>query len=196
MINETNIVNTFPTIVIPNKNDGLPIEISLIAQLGHGAGNHLFQKVASRQTHHSEFIDELDEPSAKLAGTNFSLGDTTSLYSFIVGPKGHPFHRHAGHRIFTAISGSGGAQHQEINTEDTFAQVLLGADDKHLKFRSCVAIKKKNDTNFNIILGTSVHCNNLFGKIYINSIDLIHRKYITPSMLKRAADYMILQLKK
>jgi hypothetical protein len=27
-----------------------------------------------------------------------------------VGPKGHPFHRHAGHRIFTAVSGSGGAQ--------------------------------------------------------------------------------------
>ena len=49
-------------------------------------------------------------PSAKIAATNFELGDATALYSFIVGPQGHPFHRHAGHRIFTAISGSGGAQ--------------------------------------------------------------------------------------
>lgn len=110
MLHLTNIVDTFPTVKIPNSKTGLPVEASLIAQLGHGAGNHLISHVISRQKNHSEFIDELDEPSAKLAGTNFSLGDTTSLYSFVVGPKGHPFHRHAGHRIFTAVSGSGGAQ--------------------------------------------------------------------------------------
>ncbi len=110
MLHLTNIVETFPTVKIANDSNGLPIEVSLIAQLGHGAGNHLVSHVSSRQKNHSEFIDELDEPSAKLAGTNFSLGDKTSLYSFVVGPKGHPFHRHEGHRIFTAISGSGGAQ--------------------------------------------------------------------------------------
>lgn len=110
MLHLTNIVDTFPTFQIPNKNSGLPVEVSLIAQLGHGAGNHIIAHTVSRQKNHAEFIDELDEPSAKLAGTNFSLGDTTSLYSFVVGPKGHPFHRHAGHRIFTAVSGSGGAQ--------------------------------------------------------------------------------------
>ena len=110
MLHLTRIIKTFPSITIPNNNSGLPVEVSLIAQLGHGAGNHLVASVASRQKEHTEFIDELDEPSVKLGGTNFSLGDTTSLYSFVVGPKGHPFHRHAGHRIFTAISGSGGAQ--------------------------------------------------------------------------------------
>mgnify|MGYP001402381652 CR=1 FL=1 len=110
MIHLTNIVDTFPSVKIPNDNGGLPVEVSLIAQLGHGAGNHLFSHVAARQTGHAEFIDELDEPSAKLGGTHFDLDDTTSLYSFIVGPKGHPFHRHAGHRIFTAVSCSGGAQ--------------------------------------------------------------------------------------
>lgn len=67
-------------------------------------------RIAFRQKSHLEFADELGEPSAKLAGTNYLLGDTTSLYSFVVGPKGHPFHKHAGHRIFTAVSGSGGAQ--------------------------------------------------------------------------------------
>lgn len=110
MLNFTQIVGTFPTCRLPNEAGGLPVEVSLIAQLGHGAGNHLFASVAGRQKGHSDFIDELDEPSTKLGGTNFDLGDTTSLYSFVVGPKGHPFHRHAGHRIFTAVSGSGGAQ--------------------------------------------------------------------------------------
>lgn len=110
MLHLTRIVETFPSVKIPNTAGGVPIEVSVIAQLGHGAGNHMFSHVVSRQKGHAEFVDELDEPSAKLGGTNFDLGDTTSLYSFVVGPKGHPFHRHAGHRIFTAVSGSGGSQ--------------------------------------------------------------------------------------
>jgi hypothetical protein len=106
----TNVVDTFPSAVIPPAKSGLPVEVSLIAQLGHGAGSHLFYSIAARQKKHKQFIDALEEPSAKLGGTNFARGDTTALYSFIVGPQGHPFHRHAGHRIFTAVSGSGGAQ--------------------------------------------------------------------------------------
>ncbi|MBB5687269.1 DUF2867 domain-containing protein [Sphingobium boeckii] len=106
----TSVVDTFPTAVIPHARNGLPVEVSLIAQLGHGAGSHLFYSIAARQRAHAEYVDALEEPSAKLGGTNFDLGDTTALYSFIVGPQGHPFHRHAGHRIFTAVSGSGGAQ--------------------------------------------------------------------------------------
>ncbi|MBL4805077.1 MAG: DUF2867 domain-containing protein [Alphaproteobacteria bacterium] len=109
MINYTNIINTFPSIHIPNDH-GAPIDISVIAQLGHGAGNHLFANVTSHQKHHDNFVDELDEPSAKLSDINLELGDPASLYSFAVGPKGHPFHRHAGNRIFIAVSGSGGAQ--------------------------------------------------------------------------------------
>ena len=110
MLNLTQVVETFPSVKLPSATEGLSVEVSLIAQLGHGAGNHLFASVASRQRQHNAFIDELDEPSARLGATNFDKGDPTALYSFVVGPKGHPFHRHAGHRIFTAISGSGGAQ--------------------------------------------------------------------------------------
>jgi hypothetical protein len=110
MISMTHVVNTFPSAKIASKSGGLPVEVSLIAQLGHGSGNQLYESVVARQKGHGEFIDELDEPSAKLAGTNFERGDATSLYSFVVGAKGHPFHRHAGHRVFTAVSGSGGAQ--------------------------------------------------------------------------------------
>ncbi len=104
------VVDTFPSVRIPSESGGLAVEVSLIAQLGHGAGDHLYGGVAARQRKHAQFIDALEEPSAKLGGTDFSKGDPSSLYSFVVGPKGHPFHRHAGHRVFTAISGSGGAQ--------------------------------------------------------------------------------------
>jgi Protein of unknown function (DUF2867) len=106
----TNVVKTFPSVVIPNKANGLPIEVSLIAQMGHGSGDNLYFGIAARQKAHREYVDALQEPSAKLGGTHLDLDDKTALYSFIVGPQGHPFHRHAGHRIFTAVSGSGGAQ--------------------------------------------------------------------------------------
>lgn len=110
MSHRTVVVDTFPSATIPSGAGGLPIEVSLIAQLAHGSGSHLVASVSARQRRHGEFIDELDEPSAKLAGVDFDKGDPTALYSFVVGPQGHPFHRHAGHRVFTAISGSGGAQ--------------------------------------------------------------------------------------
>ena len=106
----TKVVRTFPSARIGSESGGLAVEVSLIAQLMHGSGNHLFASVSARQEQHQEFVDEMDEPSAKLGGTDFGKGDPTSLYSFVVGPKGHPFHRHAGHRVFTAVSGSGGAQ--------------------------------------------------------------------------------------
>lgn len=106
----TELVQSFPFVSVPSQSGGLAVEVSLIAQLMHGSGNHVFVSAVARQRQHGEFIDQLDEPSAKLGGTNFDKGDSTSLYSFAVGPRGHPFHCHAGHRIFTAISGSGGAQ--------------------------------------------------------------------------------------
>jgi hypothetical protein len=110
MLGLTKVLKTFPSARIRSQSDGLPVEVSLIAQLGHGSGNHLYASVLARQKAHEKFIDELDEPSTRLGGTDFAKGDPTSLYSFVVGPKGHPFHRHAGHRVFTAISGSSGAQ--------------------------------------------------------------------------------------
>ena len=102
--------NTFPAISIPSGDKRSPIEVNLIAQLGIGAGSPLILSAAARQTHHPRYIDALDEPSAKLGDMNVDHGDHTSLYSFVVGAAGHPFHAHAGRRMFTAISGSGGAQ--------------------------------------------------------------------------------------
>jgi len=106
----TRTTPTFPFVTLPGRAGGLPVEVCLVACLSPGSGNKLFHGVLARQMSHAEYVDELDEPSAKLGGTDFARGDATALYSFGVGHKGHPFHRHAGHRIFTAISGSSGAQ--------------------------------------------------------------------------------------
>jgi hypothetical protein len=100
---------TFPAARLPSFSGGLPVEVVLIAQIGIGAGSPLIAATAALQRGHASYVDALDEPSARLGGADFARGDATSLYSFVVGEDGHPFHRHAGHRVFTAISGSGGA---------------------------------------------------------------------------------------
>ena len=102
-------LDTFPSVRLPSQSGGLPVEVVLIAQIGIGAGSPLIASTAALQRGHDTFIDALDEPSARIGGADFQRGDATSLYSFVVGAEGHPFHRHAGHRVFTAISGSGGA---------------------------------------------------------------------------------------
>lgn len=110
MLTLSQVVQTFPTARLPGAGGRLPVEVSLIAQLGLGAGDQLFAGATARQRAHEHFVDELDEPSTRLAGMDLARGDASSLYTFAVGANGHPFHRHAGHRVFTAISGSGGAQ--------------------------------------------------------------------------------------
>lgn len=103
-------VPTFPSVRLPSHSNGLPVDVVLIAQLGVGGGDNLIQGVMARQQAHESFIDQLDEPSARIGGMNLDKGDATTLYTFSVGTGGHPFHRHAGHRVFTAVSGSAGAQ--------------------------------------------------------------------------------------
>lgn len=103
-------VDTFPSVRIPSSSGGLPVEVVLIAQIGIGAGSALIAHTAALQRGHASFVDALDEPSARIGGADFARGDATSLYTFIVGAHGHPFHCHAGHRVFTAISGSAGAR--------------------------------------------------------------------------------------
>ncbi|WP_367345346.1 DUF2867 domain-containing protein [Stenotrophomonas bentonitica] len=101
---------SFPSISLPSFSGGSPVEVTLITQLGIGAGDQLVRDAGIRQAAHPRFIDALDEPSARLGGMHVEHHDPSSLYSFAVGPHGHPFHRHAGTRMFTAVSGSGGAQ--------------------------------------------------------------------------------------
>ena len=73
-------VASFPGTRIASPSGGLPVEVSLIAQLGHGTGDQLFAQALARQRAHAEFIDELDEPSARLGACDLSKGDATALY--------------------------------------------------------------------------------------------------------------------
>lgn len=80
---------------------------------------------------------------------------------------------------------------QATNAGDTRAQVVLGADDKHLKFRSCVGVERLENGRVALTLGTRVQCTNLFGRLYMAVIDHVHRSYVTPTMLRMAADHMV-----
>ncbi|MDH5829597.1 DUF2867 domain-containing protein [Luteimonas sp. M1R5S18] len=108
----------FPMVRLPSSDGGRPVEVCLVAQLSPGSGDHLFARASGCQQHHETFVDALDEPSAKLFGVDFDRGERTAVYSFAVDAPGHPFHRHAGHRVFTAISGSGGAQLRFCTIDD------------------------------------------------------------------------------
>lgn len=103
-------VSSFPAVSLPSAAGGAPVEVALITQLGIGAGDRLFADAGKRQASHAQFVDALDEPSARLGALHLAHGDASSLYSFAVGAGGHPFHRHATPRIFTAVSGSGGTE--------------------------------------------------------------------------------------
>lgn len=103
-------LDCFPTISLPSTGEGRPVEVTLIAQLGIGAGDALIREASGRQRRHEGFVDALDEPSVRLGAMSLAHGDASTLFSFMVGPSGHPFHRHAGNRLFTAVSGSGGAR--------------------------------------------------------------------------------------
>jgi hypothetical protein len=55
------------------------------------------------------------------------------------------------------------------------AEVLLGADNRHLRFRSSVRVVYE--------------CLNWFGRFYIAAIDRVHRAYISPTMLSMAVEH-------
>lgn len=101
---------TFPVARIHPREGGLPVEVTLIAELGRGGGDRLIADASALQSRHENFVNALDEPSTRIGGVDLANGDATSLYTFAVGTGGHPFHRHAGHRVFTAVSGGAGAR--------------------------------------------------------------------------------------
>jgi hypothetical protein len=136
MLSTARSTTSFPTARIASRGGGLPVEVTLVAQLAPGAGDRLCREADARQRGHARFADALDEPAATLATTDVERGENTALHSFAVGAHGHPFHRHAGHRVFTAVSGSGGAQLRFSTASDAqlaaspqaFVEALLHVD--------------------------------------------------------------------
>jgi hypothetical protein len=77
---------------------------------------------------------------------------------------------------------------QRVDDHARYAEVLLGADDRHLRFRSSVAVCiVGNDAH--VTLGTRVQCRNWFGHWYMAIIDRVHRAYISPAMLTMAVEH-------
>jgi hypothetical protein len=79
---------------------------------------------------------------------------------------------------------------QRVDANGKSAQVLLGADDRHLRFRSCVGVEITT-TGATITLGTRVQTLNLFGRVYLSAIDRVHRRYVSPAMLRLAVDHAL-----
>lgn len=88
--------------------DSLPIEVTLIGKFPPGAGKFFVDQAFERQAKHPEFLDEFNEPSAIIGKTNFQKNDPTAVYTFGVDKRDLVFHRHAGHRAITGITGSHG----------------------------------------------------------------------------------------
>jgi hypothetical protein len=83
---------------------------------------------------------------------------------------------------------------QLCTQSDRRAQVVLGADDKHLAFRSCVGVHLRADGSAEFTLGTRVRTRNAFGLVYMALIDRVHRSYVTPAMLRLAVDHAVRSL--
>jgi len=104
----TETYNTFPQVVV-DTGTSLPVEVILMGSFGSGEGEQLFRRSALMQAAHATIMGGDNESSAKVANTDFSKGDATAMYTFSVAKKDLVFHRHAGHRAITAITGAAGA---------------------------------------------------------------------------------------
>jgi hypothetical protein len=87
------------------------VEVTLIAQLGPRLGQPIvsLERCNGNVPIRNSWMRWTSHPRGWQVLT-IEKGENSALFSFAVGAQGHPFHRHAGHRIFTAVSGSGGAQ--------------------------------------------------------------------------------------
>lgn len=101
---------SFPSACILDQAGTNLIEVHLIADVGRGRGNAVVQQASQLQRNHRRFVDDLDEPSTCIGELRQNDVDHSSLYTFVVESEGHPFHRHASARIFTAVSGADGTQ--------------------------------------------------------------------------------------
>ena len=76
-----------------------------------------------------------------------------------------------------------------MNVDNTEVQVVLGADDKHLQFRSVVMVEIIEE-GIVISLSNRVAYRNFFGRFYMTCIRGIHQAYIVPKMLSTAASQL------
>lgn len=73
---------------------------------------------------------------------------------------------------------------QETSTDGLGAKVMLGADDRHLRFRACVSVHWCAENRLEVSLANRVECRNWFGRAYILAISGVHRRYIVPLLIR------------
>jgi hypothetical protein len=120
--------------------DRVPIEVCVLGRLPAGAGRFLLDNAFRQQRQHPEFVDEFNEPSARIGRPDFSRQDPTAVYTFGAGKRDLVFHRHDGHRAITGITGGKGchlkfslcspeeAQHDPWTFFREFYVIRLGPD--------------------------------------------------------------------
>ncbi len=77
---------------------------------------------------------------------------------------------------------------QAVSADGRTAQVILGANDKHLVFRSCVAVRLREGGAVEFSLSDRVACTNVFGRLYMALIASTHRRIVAPALLAHAVD--------
>lgn len=71
------------------------------------------------------------------------------------------------------------------------AEVVLGADDRHVRFRTAVSVSKAPNGQARLTMSTKLVTLNPFGAFYLFCIDLPHRKLVSPQIMRYAvADLM------
>jgi len=80
---------------------------------------------------------------------------------------------------------------QRVDALDRHAEVLLGAHDKHLRFRASVSACLDAEGQLRFELATRVQTRTLFGRVYRALIRRTHEAYVAPALLRHAVQPLL-----
>jgi hypothetical protein len=75
--------------------------------------------------------------------------------------------------------------------DESRAEVVLGADDRHVRFRTAVSVAKVGNGQTRLSMSTKLITLNAFGRFYLAAIDVPHRKLISPQIMRFAVAHLI-----
>lgn len=73
-----------------------------------------------------------------------------------------------------------------LQDDDQCAEVMLGADDRHLTFRTLMKVERLEEGGMRVSMATTVQTLNRFGWLYMCLVDPLHRRWIAPAILDAA----------
>lgn len=75
---------------------------------------------------------------------------------------------------------------QIVRDDASCEEIVLGADDRHLRFRTSISAERLDDGGMHVTMMTVVQISNRFGRIYMRLVDPFHRRWIAPAILDAA----------